>query len=327
MRPESPSTRVANKWRREVSPSTILRCCLVLCLSIGIFVFTLGYAQAAKRVALVVGISAYPSAPLDNPTKDARMMAQVLAKAGFELVGGDAQLNLSKSQFLNAVQRFSDAARLADAALFYYAGHGLQSDNRNWLIPVDMTSLADIPRSAVSAQSVLQMMGSSEAKLKIVILDACRTFPEADVASASSRGGRQLEGATVPARGLGEMKAPEGTLIAYATAPGSVALDGRGTEHSPYTSALVDVIAKPGLLLLKVFNEVGVKVEDGTNKQQRPWASFGALRGDDFYFHPPRLPPDPPPHVGSKSGPIVTSTQPVTSKPLCAIMNNRQICE
>jgi uncharacterized caspase-like protein len=232
-------------------------------------------AQAAARVALVVGNSDYASTGrLANPVNDASLMAQTLRQLGFTLVGGKAQLNLDKTHFDRLAQKFGKDAQGADVALFYYAGHGVQIDGTNYLVPVDANpqTEADADFQMIDAMSMLRQMESSHARLKLMILDACRNNPFAE------RGLRALGG------GLAQMQAPEGTMIAFSTQPGHKALDG-DSGHSPYTAALADTMREPGLDIFRTFNAVGIKVASVTHGRQRPWVSSSPINGD-FYFVP-----------------------------------------
>ena len=200
-----------------------------------------------KRVALVVGNSAYKNiAPLDNPSNDARLMAETLGSLGFTLVGGSAQIDLDKPAMDIAVQSFGRMVQGTDVALFYYAGHGVQVSGANYLVPVNAnpTREADVDFQMTDVNLVLRQMQGSGSRLNLVILDACRNNP------FGSRGLRATEG------GLAQMRAPEGTLISYATQPGNVAQDGTD-GHSPYTKALAATVRTAGLDVFQTFNQVG----------------------------------------------------------------------
>src|SRR3984885_12199209 len=230
-------------------------------------------AAAEKRIALVVGNSAYQSIPrLDNPTNDALLVADTLGKLGFSLVGGGAQVDLDKSRFDSVVQSFGNQLMGADVALFYYAGHGLQLRGTNYLVPVtaNPTRETDVDFQMVDVALVLRQMEGAGTKLNLVILDACRNNPFA------GRGLRASDG------GLAQIRAPEGTLLSYATQPGNVALDG-ADGHSPYTRALVETMQKPGLDVLQTFNQVGLIVKRATGSSQQPWVSTSPIDGS-FYF-------------------------------------------
>ena len=233
-------------------------------------------AAAEKRVALVIGNSAYKNVtPLDNPTRDAQLMAETLSGIGFTLVGGHARLDLDKSAMDSAVQEFGRQVVGADVALFYYAGHGVQVAGSNYLVPVSAnpTREADVDFQMVDANLVLRQMQGSGTRLNLVILDACRNNP------FGSRGLRGSDG------GLAQMRAPDGTLISYATQPGNVAQDG-SDGHSPYTKALAATLKQPGLDIFQTFNQVGLAVKRATGGTQQPWVSSSPIDGT-FYFVPP----------------------------------------
>ena len=230
-------------------------------------------AHADKHVALVIGNSAYRSVPrLDNPKNDAALMAETLRSLGFTLVGGGAQLDLDKSGIDRAVQNFGDLLLGADVGLFYYAGHGIQVRDKNYLVPVDAnpTREADLDFQMLDSDLVLRQMADAGTKLNFVILDACRNNP------FGGRGLRATRG------GLAQMQAPEGTLISFATQPGNVAKDG-ADGNSPFTKALAQTIKRPGLGIFDVFNEVGLAVMQATGNTQLPWYSTSPIKGH-FYF-------------------------------------------
>ena len=233
-------------------------------------------AAAEKRVALVVGNSAYQNITrLDNPSHDAVLMADTLLGLGFTLIGGRAQLDLDKAALDASVQNFGRQVQGADVALFYYAGHGVQLNGSNYLVPVSAnpTREADVDFQMVDVNLVLRQMQGSGTRLNMVILDACRNNP------FGARGLRSSDG------GLAQMRAPEGTLISYATQPGSVAQDG-GDGHSPYTKALATTIQQAGLDIFQTFNQVGLAVKRETGGSQQPWVSSSPIDGT-FYFAAP----------------------------------------
>ncbi len=217
-------------------------------------------AQAAERFALVIGNSGYGTVPqLDNPANDARLIASRLETLGFTITllidAGQTDMKRGIAQFGRDLrQAGSDAT-----GLFYYAGHGVQSYGTNYLLPVDvaLSDAADLDLVAVEAQSVLRQMFSAHNKTNIVILDACRNNPFTDIPQFNDNG-------------LAEMQAPTGTFLAYATAPGGVALDGTGA-NSPFTQSLAAAIATPGLAIEQMFKKVRVDVLAKTNGAQTPW--------------------------------------------------------
>lgn len=254
-------------------------------------------AVADKRVALVIGNSAYRSvAPLRNPRNDARLIADTLRSLGFALVGGGPVLDVSKAGLDEAVQMFGTELVGADVGLFYYAGHGVQVRGVNYLVPVDANParVTDVDFQMLDANLVLRQMEGAGTRLNLVILDACRNNPF---------GGRGLRSAGA---GLAQMQAPEGTLISFATQPGNVALDGKG-GNSPYSLALARTIRKPGLGIFDAFNAVGLAVKRATGGAQQPWVSSSPIAGS-FYFAPvsppatataPAASSSPPPSAGT----------------------------
>ena len=230
-------------------------------------------AQAEKRVALVIGNSAYQAVPkLPNPDSDARLMSDTLKSLGFFVVGGSARLDLDKAGFDASLQEFKTQLIGADVALFYYAGHGVETHGLNYLVPVDAhpQDEADVFTQMVSTSDILDQLEKSGARINLVLLDACRDNP------FSGHGVRSKTG------GLAQMPAPVGTLISFATQPRSVSLDGID-GHSPYTKALAEAMQKPGYGLFKTFNEVGLAVDKATGGQQLPWLSSSPITGN-FYF-------------------------------------------
>lgn len=230
-------------------------------------------ARAEKRIALVVGNAGYHNVtPLANAANDATLIADTLRNVGFSLVGDSAQLNLDKPGFDRAVQAFGNQLMGADVALFYYAGHGIQIRGSNYLVPVSANPVreADVDFQMVDVALILRQMEGSGTKLNLVILDACRNNP------FGGRGLRASDG------GLAQIRAPEGTLLSYATQPGNVALDGTG-RNSPYTTALAETMRRPGLDIFQAFNQVGLLVKRATGGAQQPWVSSSPIDGS-FYF-------------------------------------------
>nr|WP_249159103.1 caspase family protein [Bradyrhizobium jicamae] len=245
-----------------------------------IAVATPAIAATEKRIALVIGNSAYQNVTkLDNPRNDASLMAETLTSLGFTLIGGKAQLDLDKPAMDIAVQMFGRQVQGADVALFYYAGHGVQVAGANYLVPIsaNATREADVDFQMLDVNLVLRQMQGSGTRLNMVILDACRNNP------FGGRGLRAADG------GLAQMRAPEGTLISYATQPGNVAQDG-SDGHSPYTKALAATIRLAGLDIFQTFNQVGLAVKRETGGAQQPWVSSSPIDGT-FYFVPPAAAP------------------------------------
>jgi len=236
-------------------------------------------AQAEKRIALVIGNSDYKEiAPLANPANDARLIGRTLEGLGFELVDGRPRFDLGRSDLIRAIREFTRKLQASDAiGLFYYAGHAIEHDGRNYLVPVDaaLDRQSDIPFELVDLNVVLEQMHYAANPLNMLILDACRNNP------FSSRGVGGV------GRGLGRVDAPKGTVISYATRPGDVSQDGTGT-NSPFTAALAEAIRTPNLDVLPVFNKVGVMVAAATKGAQQPWLTSSPIEGK-FVFNPKEI--------------------------------------
>ena len=231
-------------------------------------------AAPELRVALVIGNGAYANAPLANPANDARLMAETLRGLGFDVIERtDANQKTMKLAIFELGDRLEAAGRDA-VGLFYYAGHGVQVDGENYLIPLGAAIEKErhVAIEAVGANWVLGQMEFAGNRVNFVILDACRNNP-------LTRGFRSR------VRGLARMNAPTGSLVAYSTGPGDVAADGEGA-NSPYTLALSQVMQTPGLPAEKVFKLVRDAVRDETKGEQTPWEE-SSMTGADFYFKPP----------------------------------------
>jgi len=221
-----------------------------------------GNAWAESRVALVIGNSDYRSASrLANPANDAKAISTALQAVDFEVqtVTDLTRLNMGRalSTFANTV-----AAKGKDTvALVFYAGHGLQIEGENYLVPTDanIEREADVPLGTMRLADVMKALESIPTKSRIVILDACRNNPFAGLQKTTGRG-------------LAVADAPAGSILAYSTSPGQEALDGTGA-NSPYTSALVEVMKEPGLPIEAMFRKVRVKVNEATSGRQVPWES------------------------------------------------------
>jgi len=249
------------------------------------------HVAAEGRVALVIGNGAYEALErLKNPVNDARLMTQALRSAKFEVV---EHMDADERTMKRAIQEFG--RRIAGAgrdtvSIFYYAGHGLQVNGLNYLVPTRarIQREGDVEIEAVDAGMALRQMEDAGSRVNIVILDACRNNP-------LPRGLRSVS------RGLATVNAPQGSLIAYSTAPGSVSVDGEG-QNSPYTQALAAALKEPGLTAEEVFRQVRVRVLKATRGQQVPWET-SSLTGA-FYFSPPAA------VAGGPAGPVVALAPP-----------------
>jgi uncharacterized caspase-like protein len=250
----------------------------------------LAFAQADKpaRVALVIGNGQYAVAPLPNPVNDAADMAKALESAGFTVIRRE---NASLKEMVLALREFGDRLGRGSTGVFYFAGHGLAVRGRNYLVPVD----ADIARedevafAALDLGAVMEKLDSARNPVNLVILDACRNNPF----------GKRF---TVAQQGLAQVDAPPGTLIAFATAPGSVAADGGG-RNGLYTRHLLEQMARPGVSIEEVFKGTRAAVRKDSAGRQIPWESTSLET--QFSFHAPR--PEPPrlaaaPSAGTKTG-------------------------
>ncbi len=235
--------------------------------------------RPAGRVALVIGNAAYKDAPLSNPVNDAKAMASALRDAGFEV---KLHTDIDQRAMAAALRDFGDRLRRSSVGVFYFAGHGMQIKGRNYLVPVnaEIQREDEVAYGTLDAQAVLDKMDSAGNGLNLMILDACRNNPFA----------RSFRSA---AQGLAQMDAPVGTLVAFATAPGSVASDGQG-QHGLYTQHLLQEMRKPGAKVEEVFKRVRAAVRRDSAGKQVPWEAT-SLEGDLSFFAPPAAVPAPAP--------------------------------
>jgi len=240
---------------------------------------------AADGVALVIGNSTYSQGPLENPGNDANAISSALRDAGFEVILGQ---NLTREQMLQALQTFgSKLSGSRKPGVFYFAGHGVQIDWNNYLIPVDAQpkSAAELRAQAVPLGELFERLGVANNGINLVILDACRDNPFAGYAGA---------------KGLSQTDAPTGTLLAYSTAPGNVALDGAGgSRNSIYTESLLKEMRVMGARVEDVFKRVRLNVRIKSNGKQIPWESTSLE--DDFTFFPRKTKDVGPTHHSTES--------------------------
>jgi hypothetical protein len=246
-------------------------CSLAACVAWGMAV-----AQAAEpatdevRVALVIGNAAYAAAPLLNPINDASAMSQALKGMGFSVV---EVRDAKKADMERAIAQVRAALEgRGGVGMLYYAGHGLQLDWRNYMVPIDarLSTAADVRQQAIDVQEVVDAFKSAGNRMNIVVLDACRDNPFGSSASG---------------RGLAQMDAPPGTLLAFSTAPGNVAEDGDAkTGNGLYTRFLVKELQQPAARIEDVFKRVRLQVRRSSDGRQVPWESTSLE--DDFSFDP-----------------------------------------
>jgi hypothetical protein len=225
-----------------------------------------------KRLALVIGNGDYLTGPLPNPVNDARSMARALRNVGFDVMLRENVSN--QTELKRVIREFGQKLKDYDVGMFYYAGHGIQKDGYNFLVPVNaqINSEEEVEYECVDAGFVVALMDAADSRVNIIVLDACRNNPFA----RTFRSTRQ---------GLVSMNAPAGTIIAYATSPGKTALDGSGV-NGLYTQELLYQIQRPGLKIEDVFKNVRIEVMRKSDNKQVPWES-SSLTGD-FYFKPTR---------------------------------------
>jgi len=231
--------------------------------------------ELGVRVALVIGNSAYQEAPLlPNPQRDSQAVAEVFKKLGFQTVVSGR--NLRHDELLSKLREFDDLAAAADWAVIFYAGHGLEMDSVNYLLPIDAQLLSDrdVEDEAISLDRMLRATERAK-KLRLVILDSCRDNPflvkmHRKVASRSI------------GRGLAKIEPEGGTLVVYAARDGQTAGDGDG-DHSPFTTAFLKNVVDPNLEINLLFRRVRDEVFRETQHRQEPF-TYGSLPGDSFYF-------------------------------------------
>jgi len=247
----------------------------LLHLLVAAIILLSGYpALAENRLALVIGQSAYRSVPaLPNPANDARAMTQLLSDSGFEVL---AASDLSQDQLRQKVSEF--AGQLATkgpdtVALVFYAGHGLQIDGENYLVPVDIDVKreADIPIQAVRLNDILNTLTSVPSKMRILLLDACRNNPFPEINKTAGHGLAIIDAKT----------GSPGTFVSFSTSPGAEAEDGNGSD-SPYTTALLAAARQPGLPIEETLKRVRLSVNRATDGRQTPWDSSSLT--EDFSF-------------------------------------------
>ncbi|WP_213742173.1 caspase family protein [Bradyrhizobium sp. dw_411] len=250
-------------------------------------------AKQGRRIALVIGNSAYKNVPaLTNPQKDANAIATSLRNVGFDTV--TLAVDATREKLIDSLRAFADEAEKADWAIVYYAGHGIEVNGQNYLIPTDakLASDRDVQFEAIPLDQVMASLEGAK-KLKLVLLDACRDNPFAPqmrrtappapaVVVATSTAGGTVSSRSI-GRGLGEVKVTGASLVVFAAKHGETALDGEG-GNSPFAVAMVQRIATPGVEINKIFRLVRDDVMEATAGRQEPY-TYGSLPGkEDFFF-------------------------------------------
>ncbi len=253
-------------------------------------------ASQGRRIALVIGNSAYRNVvQLINPQNDAQAIGTSLRNIGFDNV--TVLVNLTREKLLDALRAFGDDARNADWAMVYYAGHGVELDGVDYLVPVDakIASERDAQTQAIPLADVTATIEGAR-KLKMVLVDACRDNPflaraqtapasnaVASAASGAEAGTRSLTQSLGPPKGLAQVKADSGTLVFFAAKGGQLALDGDGAD-SPFAVAMLQRIATPGVEVSKIFRLVRDDVMEATAGRQEPFVYGSSAGGENFYF-------------------------------------------
>ncbi len=224
-------------------------------------------ASNEKRVALIIGNKNYKIAPLQNSINDANDLADLLKQKNFEV---EKVIDGTRLEMRNAVRAFTAKIAKGGVGLFYYSGHGVQLDGDNFLVPIDADYeyKEEVPDMCISVSSILKYMETTNNRLNIMILDACRNSPF----KSFSRSGE---------KGMVRVEAPTGSIVAYSTAPGKTASDG-SDRNGLYTSKLMKYMNVPGMTIEEIFKQVRIEVSTESKNNQVPWES-NSLMGD-FYF-------------------------------------------
>jgi len=240
------------------------------------------WAAAETKAALVIGNGAYRVGPLKNPVNDAQAVAAQLKTLGFDVL---LRENTSLRDMIEAFRQFSISAQNARVRVVFYAGHGVQVKGRNYLLPVDteIRSEDEVPAKSADLNELLDRLGAMRHGINIVILDACRNNPFSG-AEILGPDGRRLKFRGATPAGLAPVEAPLGSMVAFSTAPGGVALDNPGDKNSLYTKHLIGSMQTPGLPVEMMFKQVRLSVARETGRVQVPWES-SSLTGD-FCFRP-----------------------------------------
>ena len=230
-----------------------------------------------RKLALVIGNGNYRIGPLKNPVGDAKAVADSLRTLGFDVT---LRTDAGLADMLDAMSRFSAGAADAAVRLVFFAGHGLQAKGKNYLLPVDADIKGEDEVAGRSADvgELIDRLGRVQHGINIVILDACRNnpFSGGEIVTAD---GRRLKFRGLASKGLAAIDAPAGTMVAFSTSPGGVALDNAKEEHSLYIKHLIENMKTPGLPVELLFKQVRVSVARDTQRMQVPWES-SSLTGE-----------------------------------------------
>ncbi|MCX5813895.1 MAG: SUMF1/EgtB/PvdO family nonheme iron enzyme [Proteobacteria bacterium] len=267
--------------------------------------------DTSSRLALVIGNSSYDSSPLKNPANDASDMASTLQELGFTVI---LKKNATLKSMEEGLEEFGNRLKRGGVGLFYYAGHGLQMEGTNYLIPIGakINKESDVKYTSLNAGKILDEMAYANNGLNIVIMDACRDNPYVRNFRSATRGLADISNASL------------GTFIACSTSPGQVARDGDG-RNSPYTSALLEYIKYPGLSIEQVFKGVRQRLIMETGGKQISW-DHSSLQGE-FYFNPPQIASFSPATSGPGTGYIDSERQKLEQERLAVESERKKIDE
>jgi uncharacterized caspase-like protein len=245
-----------------------IRTALLALMVIALQLSTVAQAADERRVALVIGNAAYQQGPLANPVNDARAMTAKLTAMGFDVI---ERQNLTIKQISATLKEFRSRLNPGTEAVFFYAGHGLQVKGVNYLpaVDADINAEEDVPYQSINVSQILELMEESKTRLNLIFLDACRNNPFS----------RRFRSA---ADGLAKVNAPSGTLISFATRPGSVAADGAGL-NGLYTEQLLLAMDQANLAIESVLKNTAAGVKRASRGQQEPW-SEGMIEGEFFFY-------------------------------------------
>ncbi|MFL6665213.1 MAG: caspase domain-containing protein [Rhizobacter sp.] len=265
--------------RRRLCAAALLACAGAPCRAAVATLAPAASSAAAdeRRAALVIGNSAYKVGVLKNPVNDAQAVAASLRGLGFDV---SLRENTSLRDMIESFRQFSVQARTAAVRVVFYAGHGVQVKGRNYLLPVDTEIRAEdeVPAKSADLTELLERLATMQQGINIVILDACRNNPFSG-AEVVGPDGRRLKFRGATPAGLAPVEAPLGSMVAFSTAPGGVALDNPNEKNSLYTKHLLGYMNSPGLPVEMLFKQVRLSVARETGRVQVPWES-SSLTGD-----------------------------------------------
>jgi uncharacterized caspase-like protein len=250
---------------------------LALMLCAARFALAFEVVTGETRTALVIGNASYKAAPLKNPVNDAQAVGAALRVLGFQVM---VREDTSQRELFDALREFSRRAAKSQVRLLFYAGHGVQLKGRNYLMPVDadVQTEEEIAQKGADITELLERLATLPDGVNLVVLDACRNNPFVpSIAQLADSRRARTRGLGPQASGLAPVQAPSGTLIAFSTAPGSVAIDNPQQKNSIYTKHLLANLRVPGLPIERMFKQVRIAVAQETQQQQVPWETSSLM--------------------------------------------------